>query len=65
MLVHLGLFAEFFNAGHGALSAEQEALLLMVFIGVGLNYISSLTFCLVYRWFLPDVGMWGLRSLST
>lgn len=65
MLAHVGLFAEFFNVGRGALSAEQKAVLWMVFIGVGLNYISSLTLCLVYRWFLPGVGVWGLRSLST
>lgn len=31
----LGLFAEFFNAGPGALSAKKKALLLMIFIGVG------------------------------
>ena len=57
---------ELFDAGPGVLSGEQETLLLMVFIGVGLNFISSWTFDLVYRWSLPGVGVWGLRSsLST
>ena len=57
MLAHLGLFIELLDAGPGALSGEQETLLLMVFIGVGLNFISSWTFCLVYRWSLPGVGV--------